>query len=265
MTTYIVNLSGGLSSAVCLLRLYETVAATDIYAVFADTRIEDPTTYPFLDQLEAVTGIPIHRITDGRTPLDIFQEQGVFTLQSYAPCSKILKKAVIEKHLLEVFGPKETRDLTHVFGIAWDEAHRAERLEKVYAPEKTRFPLMKAPYLWHADMVKVLEEKGLTIPRLYTLGFAHNNCGGGCVRAGQAPSALVYTKLPEVYDRWLAMEEAVRASTGKDIAMMKRIVNGKAIPLPLSMLKNEQERARCSATNDYGACGCFSQASLWEE
>jgi len=56
---------------------------------------------------------------------------------------------------------------------------------------------------------------------LYRLGFAHNNCSGGCVRAGKKHWKLLYEKLPEVYAERERVEREMREYTGKDISFFK--------------------------------------------
>lgn len=46
--TYVVSFSGGVSSWAAAKRLRETVPASDMILLFADTKIEDEDTYRFL-------------------------------------------------------------------------------------------------------------------------------------------------------------------------------------------------------------------------
>jgi len=41
------------------------------------------------------------------------------------------------------------------------------------------------------EMMAWLVREGIALPRLYGLGFSHNNCGGFCIKAGQANFKLL--------------------------------------------------------------------------
>ena len=62
---------------------------------------------------------------------------------------------------------------------------------------------------------------GIQEPLLYQLGFLHNNCSGGCVRAGKKHWKLLYEKLPEVYADRERVEREMREYLGKDISFFK--------------------------------------------
>jgi len=66
-----------------------------------------------------------------------------------------------------------------------------------------------------------IDATGIQPPSLYSLGFTHNNCSGGCVRAGKKQWKLLYEKLPAVYAERERVEEEMRAETGKDIHILK--------------------------------------------
>lgn len=59
---------------------------------------------------------------------------------------------------------------------------------------------------------------GIRKPRLYGMGFVHNNCGGMCVRAGQGQFAMPLDKRPALYMKHEAKNETVR----KEIARRAR-------------------------------------------
>ncbi len=56
--------------------------------------------------------------------------------------------------------------------------------------------------------------EGIAPPRLYAMGFPHNNCGGFCVKAGQAHFALLLRTMPERYAYHEAKENELRAELG---------------------------------------------------
>jgi len=68
---------------------------------------------------------------------------------------------------------------------------------------------------------RFISDIGIVQPLLYRLGFTHNNCSGGCVRAGKKHWKLLYEKLPEVYLERERVEKEMRESLGKDIHFFK--------------------------------------------
>jgi hypothetical protein len=60
-------------------------------------------------------------------------------------------------------------------GIDWSEAHRTPAIVNGWAPWTVRFPMCEPPLLSKQDMLDAARAVGLTPPRLYELGFSHNN------------------------------------------------------------------------------------------
>ena len=253
---YIVNLSGGLTCFEALRRTIERHGKANTFALFADTLIEDEDLYRFLDDQEKHFGISIHRIAEGRTPFQVMKDERCITMQAMAPCSKILKRVSIEKHIATHFSPGT---YTRVFGMDWTEMHRIERLTAVLAPQPVWFPLLEKPYVDKCHISNYLESIDLVVPRLYTMGFIHNNCGGGCVKAGQAHWAHLYYTMPERYALWEGQEEEIRAHLGKDVTILKERLHGVAHPLSLHDFRLRLEAGNTNYDkDDWGGCGCFA-------
>src|SRR5579885_2954892 len=211
---YIVNSSGGLTSWEALRRAIMRHGKENVHAIFADKMIEDEDLYRFLDDQERYFGIKIERIRDGRTPWQVMKDRRVITMQHMAPCSQELKRESNERVIQSRYEPGT---YTRVFGMDWTELHRVERLTAALAPQPVWFPLIERPYVDKCHIAAELERIGIAVPRLYNLGFAHNNCGGGCVKAGQAHWAHLLRTLPERYALWEAKEEEIRQYLGKDV------------------------------------------------
>src|SRR5689334_878774 len=95
-------------------------------------------------------------------------------------------------------------------GIDWSELHRLSAIERGWAPYTVEAPMTEPPYLDKAQMVAACEAAGIEVPRLYRAGFPHNNCGGFCVRAGQAQMELLLREHPERYAYAEEQEQALR-------------------------------------------------------
>jgi hypothetical protein len=70
-------------------------------------------------------------------------------------------------------------------GIDWSESRRTPAVERGWAPWTVRFPMCDPPYLSKQDMLDDARAAGLEPPRLYELGFSHNNFYWTTVGAGQ--------------------------------------------------------------------------------
>lgn len=257
---YIVNVSGGLTSYEALRRTIERYGKANTTAVFADTRIEDPDLYRFLDDIERLFDIPIVRLQDGRTVFEVWHTEKAITVRGRhvggavtAPCSKVLKREQIDGWLA-----KQDYPYTLVFGMDWSEPHRMERLVKRYDPIPCWFPLAEKPYVEKCDIMEQIESIGIAVPALYLDGFVHNNCGGGCVQAGQGHFARLYWTRPETFALWEQEEQRFRNTFGKDVAILRHTENGQKKPLPLYELRGMIERGEKYAADEFGGCGCFA-------
>ena len=178
---HIVSLSGGTASAVAADRVLKRYGAEDTTLWFADTSWEDEDLYRFLKDLEAYWGVTIVRYTDGRTPLEVAEQASIIPNQRRAPCSLQLKIKPFTDYITAMPKP-----LTVHLGLDFTEMHRSERPKAEY--EKIPGVTVDLPLLWEPVAKPphryAVEEWGIETPRLYKLGFPHNNCGGRCVRQG---------------------------------------------------------------------------------
>jgi hypothetical protein len=249
---YVVNVSGGLTSCEALRRCLDAHGTENTTAVFADTLIEDEDLYRFLADQEEYFGITIHRVQDGRTPFQVMKDERYITLQSTAPCSKLLKSKAVDRWIRENI----QTEYTAVFGLDWTEPHRIKRLARAIAPVKLWCPLAERPYLMKQDIIAQLEHVGIEPPRLYGLGFHHNNCGGGCVKAGQAHWAHLLKVMPERYAEWEQQEEGIRQHLHKNVSILRDRTGGKGRPMTLAQFREKQDNGYAS-DDLWGGCGCF--------
>lgn len=281
-TEHVFQLSGGGGSWGGARRLVDEVGPDRVTLLFADTKIEDEDLYRFLDDASRDLGIPVTRLADGRTPWQVFRDVSYIGNSRIDPCSRILKRELLWGWMEKHCDPETT---TVCLGIDWTEENRLRRV-RTYRPEwNVRAPLCEEPYITKADVLEQMVERGIEPPRLYGMGFAHNNCGGFCVKAGQAPFRLLAQKFPERYaehehaeeqmrevlgdvsilrDRTLAARAAAVGATEDDLMKYGKhhvvAATGRRIPgvVPLS-LREFRERLLAGGEIDefdWGGCGC---------
>lgn len=256
---YVIMYSGGVASYEAARRVIAYEGKTNVVLLFADTLVEDPDLYRFVDQTRELLGVPLVRLCEGRTPWQVFHDVKFIGNSRVDPCSKILKRDLCDKWLNE---NRSRRDTVVVLGLDWTETHRIAGAEARYAKMgwQTSYPLNARPLFRKEPVLAELAEWGIEMPKLYRLGFAHNNCGGFCIKAGMKHFEQLLTHLPEVYAENEAQEEAVRQHIGKDVSVMKDRRGGK--PKPITM-KAFRERVQAKAIEvdptDIGGCGCFSE------
>lgn len=249
MTRYVVMYSGGIGSWAAAKRL---PAGADVTLLFADTRIEDEDLYRFLRESAANIGAPLVEIADGRTPWEVFKDKRWIGNSRIAQCSHLLKQVPARKWMNE-----HGEGATVVVGIDWSESHRLVAIRKHWEPWPVVAPLCDQPYLSKRDLFAMCEREGIRVPRLYGMGFSHNNCGGFCVRAGMGHFANLYKQMPERYLHHERQERDLRAYLGKDQSILFRVRDGKKRPMTLEELRLDLEADRQVDMLDLGGCGCF--------
>lgn len=259
-------------------RAVEKYGKENTTLLFTDTLIEDEDLYRFLEDAANDVGANLVKIAEGRTPWQLFNDVKLIGNTRKDPCSRILKREIGLKWLRENVDPGNT---SLVFGIHFMEAHRLESAVKdkdgnpVKRGVRPRYaalgfphveaPMCDAPYMGESDIHDWLRECGLERPRLYDMGFSHNNCGGFCVKAGEGHFANLLRMLPDVYSHHESQEDAFnKARPGKRrqtvLAPEIRQEDGSYKRIPIS-LREFRERKEAGMQNiglfDNNGCGCF--------
>ena len=262
---HVVMFSGGIGSWFAAKRIANQFGTNNLYLIFTDVKGNNPSphvgededTYRFIEDAAKNIGGTLIILNTGKDIWDIFKERNFLGNSRIAHCSHYLKQKPARAYLNENFDPENT--IVYV-GIDWTETHRLPAIVKNYLPYKAEAPLTEPPYIDKDMMIKCAEKEGLKPPRLYGLGFAHNNCGGGCVRAGQGQFKQLLQIMPERFDMWEKKEQELREHIGKDVSILTETVKGVKKPLTLSELR----RRACDSPAlideyDIGGCGCFFQ------
>jgi len=251
---HIVSLSGGVSSAVAADLVINKHGKENVTLWFADTSWEDEDLYRFLGDLEKRWGLSILYYRDGRTPLEVFENENIIPNTRVAPCTRILKIDPFVKFL-----KAHEKPVTVHLGIGWDETHRMDAPRRNYealAGVSVEFPLLWKPIVFNP--FQLVESWGIQIPRLYSLGFPHNNCGGRCVKQGIREWRRLRAAMPERFAEVREWEDAQRAQDEKkkDYAILKDRRGGQLRPMPLAELDQRVEDDETGASEDLFSCFC---------
>jgi hypothetical protein len=253
---HVVNFSGGLGSFFAALRVVAEHGIENVTLLFADVGMEDEDLYRFIREASKFLGVPLTTVSEGRSVWDLFESKGMLGNSRFPLCSVILKREVLDKWRRENCIEMDT---VIYLGHDWTEMHRLEATRNALPGWRVEAPMCEPPYWDKCRMVEEIKKLGIDPPRLYTMGFPHNNCGGFCVKAGHAHFAHLLKTMPERYAFHEAKEEAFRAKVG-DHSVMKDRRGGVVKSLTLKMFRERIEAGESFDRTDWGGCGCAGYA-----
>jgi hypothetical protein len=266
---HVVMFSGGIGSWMTAKRVIDVVGKDNVTLLFSDVKGdtdnphigEDQDTYRFLTEAAEMLGAKLVTVVDGRNIWDVFRDERFLGNSRIAPCSHHLKQKPAKKWIYENTDPATT--VIYV-GIDWTETRRMAAVAKGYAPWTVAAPLTVEPFLSKAQMIAEAKALGLKAPRLYELGFKHNNCGGGCVRAGHKQFKQLLDTMPERFAEWERQEEKMQDFLGVEVTILSRTTDGTKKPFSLTELrKAAEEQPYLIDMNDEGtSCNCASSWSV---
>ena len=250
---YIVSYSGGLGSFASAHLTVNKYGKENVELIFTDTKTEDEDLYRFINETVKALACKYTVLSDGRNIWQVFTDVRFHGNSRIDPCSKILKRELFRKYIDKNYNPKDT---TIVFGIDHREAHRMEAIERNYSPWATQAPLCETK-LSREDILNILDDYKIDPPRLYEMGFQHNNCGGFCVKTGQKQMKLLLEKMPERYAWHEQEQEKLFKHLGKEHGFIRKNINGELRYLSLKQFRESLESGeQCEMWNQEG-CGCF--------
>lgn len=262
---HFVNFSGGAGSWYTARRVVVLAAPGDeIHLVFADTLTEDADLYRFLeDAIEDITrrgddaGVTVifTPLIEGRDVWEVFFAKRFIGNSRIDPCSKILKRDLIRKHIEEKF---DVDDTVVYLGIDWSEEHRFTKAKPYWEPYAVKAPLCDPPYVDKAFVLQEMADAGIAPPRLYAMGFPHNNCGGFCVKSGMGAFKLLLEKLPDRYAYHEQKEREFRQMIGKNVSILRDRSGGTVTPLTLEAFRHRVQGGGEVDEFDLGGCACFT-------
>lgn len=232
---HIVSFSGGMGSFAEAKSCVDKYGKENVVLLFADTLMEDEDLYRFKDEVVAFLGCELVTLCYGMNVWDLFKDKKFIGNTRVDICSSTLKRDLLNGYIqdnyteitkeflyLEDGSPRLNVSGAHLYreienytcevhlGIDFSEHHRLTRVQSYMKPMVYRSTLVEEGRIVPKDYS---EQFGIKRPRLYDMGFGHNNCGGFCVKAGLGHFKLLHEKMPERY-RWHEEQEKETIALG---------------------------------------------------
>jgi hypothetical protein len=128
----------------------------------------------------------------GTSAVSVWEKRKYMSGVGGAPCTMELKKGA--RYEFE----KNNHIDYHVLGFTIDEVERQDRFSK-FERENTLSVLIDEK-LSKGDCFQIIQEAGIQLPRIYTLGYPNANCIGCVKSASPTYWNLVRVKHPEVFN-----------------------------------------------------------------
>lgn len=245
--------SGGLGSALATHVLVSRGYSPKLY--FNDTKTEDADLYRFIKDCVSYWGLELIEDSDGRDIWQVFADTKYMGNTRKDVCSRVLKR----ERSLKFRQQFPHNSVLFACGIDVWEAHRYEKAKPLWEPYTLVAPLIDAEVydkelLWQ----EFHKQSGIRKPRLYDIGFSHNNCGGFCVKAGLAHYKHLLEVDRERYLEFERKEAETYAKIGKKYPFLRKTINGKLEYITLRQYRQMLEANTCELSDDdkyqFGGC-----------
>lgn len=187
--------SCGAASAVATMESLIRFTDDRVIPICCDTRpSEDRDNYRFSEECQKWFGVPITYIKseEYETIDDVFERTRYMSGVHGARCTTELKKIPRLRFAQS--------DDYNVFGFTADEKSRADDFSKRNPDMLMLWPLIDAG-ITKQDCYDRIRLAGIQLPRMYQIGFDHNNCPG-CVKATSPWYwQMIRKHYPEVFNR----------------------------------------------------------------
>lgn len=218
-------------------------------------------------------------LVEGRDPWEIFRDGKFLGNSLVDPCSRVGKREIADAwRMRHCFREGELFAAADYFavGIGLHEKHRFDDgkgggLGPRMAADGWNYhaPLIDAEQAvneggceYMSLLFSPVEQLGVRGQRMYQQGYKHGNCGGFCIKAGQAHWANRFRVQPERFAYDAMMERKLGAYIGKPVSMLTdRRGSAKKKPLTLDDFE-KRLRARPNRKFEYqpgeSGCGCMT-------
>lgn len=223
MRNRIIKFSGGISSFAVAAWVKEQYPDSNIVLYFNDVLWEDHDLYRFIREVSDKLKLPMLIHSKGITPPQLMVMKRYMANNRAGICSQELKIKVAQEFFFKNNVPpieqwrnkeylKQDIHVTHdeefflnttlYFGIGWEEAHRTKSIYENWQPYDVQFPLIDQI----DDRKAYLEKYQIEEPLMYKQNFAHNNCAGRCVKAGQGHFQNLLARREDMFFELMELE-----------------------------------------------------------
>lgn len=215
---HVVSFSTGLSSALCAVRVLEKYGKENTKIVFLDTKIEDDDNYRFMADFEKKFDVEILKLSEGRTPYQVFEDKNIIPVGKVVPCTFNLKINLFKNWL-----KTQEKPITIYIGYDWKEIHRCEKTKSNYEAlgYNVDFPLLWDPIEKRRYSEVFINDYGIRPPRMYSMGYTHANCGGMCVKQGMGDWLRTLKYFPERFEKIENWEAYMREKLNINYSFIK--------------------------------------------
>ena len=260
---HVVMYSTGIGSWATAKRVIDQHGADKTVLLFCDVKGdnnephlgEDVDNYRFLKESSEKLGAELVWLKSEESIWDVYKRVRFLGNSRLAPCSHELKQKPARKWIDANATPE---DSVLYVGIDWMESHRMPAVERNYLPFTVKAPMIEPPFMDKDEMLQACRDWGVEPPRMYAMKFPHANCGGFCVRAGQAQFRQLLRLDRDRYLFHEGKEQELRDHLDKDISVLRNREDGTSTPLTLRAFRERIDtQPSLFDEDDWGGCGCF--------
>jgi len=203
--------SAGVTSAVACKLAIDKYENVEIY--YIETGCAHPDNERFIKDCEKWYGKKINIVTNSKgyeNQIDVIKKTRYVNGPSGARCTVELKKNV----RFEIENKEDWTNQVFGFEYSQKEINRAVRFKEQHSSTNPLFPLINKG-LTKNQCAWILNEVGIELPVMYSLGYENNNCIG-CVKGGSFYWNKIRKDFPEWFDLMVKAEREVGNSCIKD-------------------------------------------------
>ena len=173
--------------------------------VYCDTGSEHSSNMDFLKECEDwyKRDIKILKNSNYTDHFDVVRKKKFITNQyGFAYCTHELKMKIRQEA-----GYCES---VNIFGYTLEETKRADSLENHNIDMVCEFPLIDNK-VTKEECLGIIWQQGIKMPRMYELGYSHNNCVG-CVKGGIGYWNRIRKDFPDVFKKMSKLEREIEVT-----------------------------------------------------
>lgn len=187
---------GAASAVAAKLTLKKYRKICNIRVINNPVKEEDSDNRRFLSDIENWIRLPIEIVSNSEwescSADEVWRKKRFMSSNFGAPCTVELKKRARQQ-----WESKNRADY-HVLGFTFEEIDRYDRF--IQTERENVIPILIDARLTKEDCMKILQKRGIRLPRVYSLGYPNANCIG-CVKASSPTYWNHVRKVnPEVFE-----------------------------------------------------------------